>query len=296
MNRWGGKSFAFAGILLVAWAASVRVQMAIDRQLDPYRDSPEVLWIPSGKVLKKLSLGHEGLMADIYWTRTVQYYGGRIRDRKTDFSLLAPLLDITVTLDPSLLVAYKFGAVFLAEPAPRGPGQPEKAIDLIRRGIQAVPEEWRFWHDLGFIYYWHLRDYREAANAYLEGSRQPQAAPWMKVMAAVIAEKGGNRETSRFLWREIYKSTEDKLIRQNARGHLETLQALEDLEELERRVKLFRDRTGQWPRSFAEMGASGLLAGVPADPRGFPYQIAPDGKVRLHRKSQIDLDRAGALP
>ncbi|MBI4464900.1 MAG: tetratricopeptide repeat protein, partial [Acidobacteria bacterium] len=101
----------------------------------------------------------------------MQYYGGRLRDRKTDFDLLAPLLDITVTLDPQLLIAYRFGAIFLSEHPPRGPGQPEKAVELLQRGIQNNPDVWRLWHELGFIYYWELKDYSKASEAYLEGSK-----------------------------------------------------------------------------------------------------------------------------
>ena len=286
------------GLLLIAGAcaAAARVQIAIDREIAPYREAPEMLWIPSGDVLKKLSLGHDGLLADIYWTRVVQYYGGRLRDRKTDFSLLAPLLDITVTLDPQLLIAYSFGTTFLSARPPRGPGQPEKAVELLQRGIRANPDVWRLWHELGFVYYWDLQDYAKASAAYLEGSKHPDARPWMKVMAAVIAQKGNNRETSRFLWTEIYNSAGDELIRKNALRHLETLRTLDDIDELERRVVLFRERTGRWPASWREMVAAGMLQGIPMDPKGFPYQLQPEGKVTLHPESEVELDYGPSPP
>ncbi len=298
MSRPASKPVVIGLLLLLAgvWAASARVQMEIDRHRSQYQETPEMLWVSSGEVLEKLSLGYDGLMADIYWTRVVQYYGGRIRDRKTDFSLLGPLLNITVTLDPYLLIAYKFGAIFLTEPPPRGAGQPQQAVALIQRGIAANPEEWRLWHDLGFIYYWHLRDYQQAADAYREGGMHPHAAPWMKVMEAVIREKQGNRETSRFLWTEIYQSTEDESIRQNALGHLQSLKALDDIEELERRTNTFREQTGRWPQSFSEMGSRGLVEAIPADPLGFPYQLLPEGKIGLHPDSEVRLEQGPSPP
>lgn len=287
-TRRGGwqKALLLAG----GFAILVAAQMALDRRLAAYRQTPEMLWMPSGKILRTLSLGHNGLLADIYWTRAVQHFGRQRILRRHEYPLLAPLLDITVTLDPQLLVAYRFGGVFLSAPPPLGAGQPEKAIDLLRRGIQANPDQWRLWHDLGFIYYWELKDYPAASAAYLEGSKHPRAAPWMRVMAAVILQKGGDRVTSRFLWTEIFQSTEDGTIRDNARMHLDTLRALDDIEELERRAAAFRDQTGRWPQSFQELTAAGLLEGVPADPQGHPYQLQPEGQITLHPNSEVKLD------
>jgi len=92
------------GVLLIAaaCAAAARVQVSIDREIRPYQQAPEMLWIPSGDVLKKLSLGHDGLLANIYWTRVVQYYGGRIRDHKTETEHRSfPLILLTCAIKSS---------------------------------------------------------------------------------------------------------------------------------------------------------------------------------------------------
>ena len=73
-------------------------------------------------------------MADLYWTRVVQYYGDKRARHDANFELLWPLLDITTMLDPQLIVAYRFGSTFLSEPAPRGAGKagPGDRIDRPR--------------------------------------------------------------------------------------------------------------------------------------------------------------------
>ena len=285
-------------LLLTAWGASALVQVQVDREIAAYRESPEMLWISSGKAIRTLSLGHHALLADIYWTRVVQYYGSRRRDHKTDFSLLGPLLDITVTLDPRLTVAYYFGSIFLSERSPRGAGDPHKAIELLRRGIVTNPDEWRLWHHLGFLYYWELQDYEQAARAYEEGAKNPNARDWMRVMAAAITEKGGNRETSLFLWSQLYQSTEDPTIRDNAARHIDGLRAQLDMGKLEELAQQFQEQTGRWPASISEMISRGLLAGVPADPAGFPYRLQSDGTFQLDPAStvELDYDRAPAPP
>ena len=149
--------------LPVLLVAVYPLQVRIEEQTQTVQQQKEVLLLRSRGLLKKLSFGYDSLLSNIYWTRAVQYYGGKRRDRDPNFELLGPLLDLTTTLDPHLLVAYKFGAIFLAEPAPRGAGRPDLAVALIRRGIVANPEEWRLWHDLGFIYYWDIKDYEKAS-------------------------------------------------------------------------------------------------------------------------------------
>ena len=296
VNRAGkkGRGLAAATALLIAWAGSVFVQMRVDREIIPYHAAPDMLWVTSPRAVKTMSMGHQGLLADIYWTRVVQYYGSRVHKRQSDFSQLYPLLDITTTLDPQLLVAYYFGAFFLSQPPPTGAGEPHHAIALLYKGLAANPEIWRFHHFIGFTYYWDLQDYEKAAAAYREGARNPEARDWMRVMAAQITERGGSRETSYFLWSEIYNATSDPTIRQNALGHLQALQAQKDLEELETLTRRYQQQNGRWPGSLREMAAAGMFQREPVDPAGLPYQIGPDGTVSLHPESTIKLEYGSA--
>ncbi len=76
-----------------------------------------------------MSLGYNGLLADIYWTRAVQYYGNKHHERRPAVMICwRRCLEITTTLDPHLLVAYEYGANFLAPKPPNGAGMPERAI------------------------------------------------------------------------------------------------------------------------------------------------------------------------
>src|SRR5258707_3621565 len=113
----------------------------------------EVLYLPSGKTVKHLSLGYSGLLADIYWTRAVQYFGGKHAQQSMRYDLLYPLLDITTDLDPHLIEAYHSGSVFLSQPPPDGAGQPDKAVALLEKGIRENPSYWRLYFTLGFVHY-----------------------------------------------------------------------------------------------------------------------------------------------
>lgn len=282
------------GIVIVGvpllFLAVAKLQQRIDTQMRTVAKEKEELLLTSGPVLKKLSLGYNDLLADIYWTRVVQYYGGMVGDPSAKFQLLWPLLDLTTTLDPHLIVAYRFGSIFISEPQPIGAGQPERAIELIQRGIQENPKEWRLGTDLGFLYFWHLHDYDDAARAYLEASKNPQAPEWVRIMAARMADRGDALQTSKLVWSQIYQTTSNKQIRKEAIGHLEGLKAIDDERHLDALSEQFRQKFGRYPDSIEELRDKGYLQGIPVDPAGYPYRIGKDGKTTLDPRSTVETE------
>jgi hypothetical protein len=280
---------ALAGVPLL-FAAIALLQVRMDAETRSAAQEKQELLLRSGAALEKMSLGYDSLLADIYWTRAVQYYGERLGTPGANFELLWPLLDITTTLDPKLIVAYRFGAIFLSERGTAGAGRTDLAIDLVKRGIAANPDEWHLGLDLGFLYYWRLKDYPDAAAAYLAASRNPQAPSWIKLMAARIADKGGSLETSQMIWSELYESTKDPNIRKTAEEQLRGLQAQEDEMHLDEIAEQYRKRFGRYPASPGEMRDAGMLPGIPQDPAGYPYVFGPNGKSHLNPQSTVVIE------
>lgn len=276
-------------LLVGGFLSVVPVQKSIDGEVGVYGPVADILYMPSGEVLRRLSMGHEGLLADIYWTRVVQYFGRKRLAREVRFELLAPLLRVTTTLDPHLLIAYRFGAIFLTEKAPGGADQPQEALQLLRRGIVANPDYWRLWQDLGFIYYWELKDYKKAAEIFRVGSERPGAEFWMKAMAANIAAKGGELETSILLWSEIERNAGNETIRKTAQEHLAALAAQGQMQKLDDLLAEYRKREGRQARSFRDLVEAGMLRGYPLDPSGVQYIVTPDGRAALGSGSRVNL-------
>jgi tetratricopeptide (TPR) repeat protein len=267
-------------LLVICLTASVLLLRSIDRQRTG-ATLEEVLYISSPTLLKRMSLGYDGLLADVYWTRAVQYFGDRLTRGSDRFDLLAPLLEITTTLDPHLLVAYEYGSNFLAPKIPGGAGQPQRAIKLAEFGIRNNPNQWHLYYDLGFIYYMELKDYPNATEAFANGAKVPNAHQVMRIMAAKMAEHAGNIETARLMWVTTYQTTLDPNVKANAVAHLRALQVDEDVTSLEALVSHYHEKTGHLPQSFSDLEAANLLRGVPVDPIGHTYKLMPDGHVEV---------------
>lgn len=276
------------GILLVAGFIGVwRLQRRIDAQQSATRIEMDELAFRSPNLIKRMSLEYAPLAAAIYWTRAVQYYGEKHRLHERNLELLWPLLDIATTLDPHLIVAYRFGSTFLGEKAPAGAGQPERAIELLERGLRENPDEWRLYYDMGYVYYFDMHDYPKAAAAFLEGSKNPKSYIWMKVLAAKIAGQGESPETSYFLWQQIYNTTTDPYIKQNAADHLVLMKAQLDLKEIDRIADQYEQKTGHRATRMSELIEAGFLKGMLRDPEGYPYVLGDGGKAELNLNSPL---------
>lgn len=274
-------------VLFVAIAA---VQARLDELSGSLTPQKEELLLRSGPLLEKLSLGYGPLLADIYWTRAVQYFGSHMEKRSSSFELLAPLLDIATTLDPKLVIAYRFGGIFLSEHPPGGAGRPDLAVSLVKKGIANNPDEWGLNYDLGLLYSMRLKDYQDASEAFLEGSRKSAAPEWMKVMAARVAENGESLETSRLVWAELYNSTKDQSVRQRALFHVQALDAQMALKKLNESSEQYWKKFGRFPTSIQELRDTGFVQGDLKDPAGYPYVIGPNGVPQLDPHSPVPVE------
>lgn len=283
----GKATVGLLAILSAGFLGIWQLQGRINAMRDGMRQEQDEVLVRSPKLMRILTGEYSTLAADIYWTRAVQYYGNKRLGQDTNLESLWPLLDLATTLDPNLLPAYRFGATFLSEPEPRGAGRPDLAVLLIERGLQANPEYWRLNQDLGNIYYLDLKDFAKAGQAYLEGSRKPGAQPWMKVMAARFLEKGESRETSKMLWSEVYESSTDERLKDNARVNLQLLRADDDIEHINQIAEAFGARYGRRPRDMRELIQAGMIGGEPQDPAAHAYVIGGDGKAHIAEKSPL---------
>ena len=287
MSKRASYGLLLGAALLAGFVGVWKLQKKVDEERTVLRLESDELTLRSPAVLKKLSLEYAPLMGAIYWTRVVQYFGAKHFAGDQNLDQLWPLLDISTSLDPNLLVAYRFGAMFLSDSPPRGAGDPDHAVELLQRGMKANPEYWRLYQDLGNVYYFDKRDYLKAARAFEEGSRNPAALPWMKTMAAKIAAEGGSLETSYALWLDIYQTSTNKDMRRNAEDHLRLVQAEMDIREIDKIADAYEKSTKHRATRISELVQAGLLPGQPSDPDGFAYVLSEQGRAELNRKSPL---------
>src|SRR5258708_21627092 len=267
MSKRARNGLLLGAALLAGFVGVWKLQERVDAERTALRLEADELTLRSPGVMKKLSLEYAPLMGAIYWTRAVQYYGQKHHLGDQNLELLWPLLDISSTLDPNLIVAYRFGATFLSDAPPRGAGEPEKAVELLERGIKANPEYWRFYQDLGDVYYFDEKNYLKASQAFEEGSRNPAALPWMKTMAPKIAPEGATLQTSYPFLLDVYHPSPKQDMRKNAENHPRLVQAGMDIRGIHKSADVYEKGTKRRATRISELVQAGVASGEPTRPR-----------------------------
>jgi tetratricopeptide (TPR) repeat protein len=269
---------------------SVVLQIVRDRTFAFASVDKQVLYVSDANVMRRAALSYATLLADVYWIRALQHYGGERQKPPGErrYALLYPLLDMATTLDSRFTIGYRFGAIFLAEPHPGGAGRPDQAIALLKKGIAFNPNKSEYYHDIGFIYYWNLHDYQNAAHWFARGGDLPGAPFWLKTYAAVMLTRGGDRQASRVMWTQIGQNEESDWLRKTAQLRLAQLDALDQIDELERILNDYTKRTGRTAQSWEQLAAAGVIPGIPTDPAGTPYTLDADtGRIGVARHSEL---------
>lgn len=260
----------------------------------------------TGNAMRRLSLGFNGLLADWYWMRSLQYVGRKIIAQKEDvpidnlsalnLKLLYPLLDTATTLDPQFIPVYEYGGVVLPEI------NADDAIKLLKKGIENNPNEWRLYHHLGYIY-WQRKDYQAASEVYAQGAKLPDAPAWLEAISARMLAEGGSRNTAREIYQRMKEQADDPEIKHMAELRLAQLDSLEEREVIREILARYAARKGHCPADWQEISdllyeanlrmgedeKTGKLMGLPLDPTGVPYLLVRD-------KCDVSLDPSSKIP
>lgn len=288
-------------VILFGLGSAAGLNLWIEKHRPPVdsRLEEEKLYV-TGAAARRMSLGFNGLIADWYWMRSLQYVGRKVISQgekvqlddlaALDLKLLYPLLDTATTLDPQFIAVYEYGGVVL--PAIND----EDAIKLLKKGIENNPSKWSLFHHLGYIY-WQRGDYKTASETYAAGAKVTGAPAWMQAMSARLLAEGGSRDTAREIYARIYEESDDQTIKRMAELRFLQLDSLDERDVIRRVLADYSARQGRCPSDWREV-AAGLQAArlrldkntsAPLDPSGTPYVLVKDG-------CDVDLDLYSVVP
>jgi tetratricopeptide (TPR) repeat protein len=284
------KSLLLALTMVSALVVAVVLVRVIDgRQTSGQKQLADESLYVNPATAKRLSLAFNGLAADWYWMRSLQYVGGKIvafEDTHTegfglsdlDLHLLGSLLRLSTALDSQFIAPYEYGALVLPEL------NSDEAVALVNAGIASNPTAWRLHQHLGYIY-WKRNDYEQASATYAAGAKLPGAPPWMAAMSARMKAEGGSRGAAREMYRHLYDSSNDKAVQEMVEKQLMRIDSLDQRDLIRNVLSAYKTKNGRcaasWRDVANELRAAQLVldrsTGAPLDPSSTPYDLIKNG-------------------
>jgi len=182
-------------------AAIVPIQRRLDGEKSTWEQKEELLYLPSGKVLRIVSLGFDQVMADIIFIKMIGYFATHNATDHT-YTWLYHMADITTDLDPYFKFPYVFAGLLLNLEA----NQFENARLILEKGAAVFPNDWYFPFLLGLNHFFNDGDLMRAAD-YFERSNELEGSPeYLAKLTRTLREHGQTRETTREFLIFLYNS------------------------------------------------------------------------------------------
>lgn len=268
-------SFILLAILVVGHLFSLD-RLTLKRE-NWFRQSEHLSVLPA-PLVKLMSLDYQNLVADLIFSRTLSFYGGRVNQKDEDridpqtWQTIYKRLDLASQLDPYFVDPYYFAQAVLTWNA----SMPKETNALLDRGRRFRSQDWIIPFFMGFNAFYFLQDYGQASLYLTEASQRPGSPPFLPLLAARMATKGGETQTAVAFLRHLEMQTEDQTVKEQIRKRL---LALEGIWFLEQAVEQYRQKFGKFPETLEVLVKQGMISQIPTDPYGGEFYLDSQGKI-----------------
>ncbi len=278
---WGKVAGGLAFLCALAFTGFVHARIEPDTRADQGE-----AYVPTPSTAKTAALGFDAVMADYYWLQAIQKAGG---DEVVDEQVgrhLGKLIDVVTTLDPWVDHPYRFAAIWMTE----GEENVRTAIDLLHRGIEHHPDEWRNWFYLGFDHFYYLGETEEAADALEQASNLPGSPTYLPRLVARLRSAGADIEVAEVFLRQLVESTEDEEKVAVYQAALDEIEVEHKARFLDRAREAYRKLSGRDVERIEDL-ASGpfrVIEKLPAPhPDALPPGAAPDAAWEIGEDGRV---------
>lgn len=237
-------------------------------------------------VLKALAGEFKGLVADFIVLDIGAQLGAEVvRDpsggyraveKHYDWDSIVLSFVASQALDPSFQQTYILAQGWLPwEPANRL----AETLEILKTAAKNRPWDWQPYHSMGFNTYYFLNKPGEAGKIFLEAAKTPNAPPFLAILGARLAQKGGETETAIVIMKSML--ADKKPEEPGYADIVDRLHALEGVLTLERASRQYEKRFGSKPTSLEDLTTTGILAGLPKNPYNLPYCIDTTGVIHF---------------
>jgi tetratricopeptide (TPR) repeat protein len=258
-------------VLVLALAGVAGFSRAgLDRMAHALPETEELLYLPNGKHLRIMSLGHASLLADLIYLWAIQHYSNYEQKQRQRY-VEHVFADVITELDPHYVDAYWLGALILVVES----GDVDAGIALLEKGADRNPDKWI----LPYLAAWesyHAKQF-DRARVYFERAALVEGAPTVvRRMRAGLVARSGDLHEALSTWRQILEDPKsDALSTKIARRKVAELETRVVVQRLQQAVGRFRIDNGRWPSRLEELVERAYIGDLPLDVADLAYVYDP---------------------
>jgi len=260
------QSVSVIGASALVLGVLIALQVHLGQWQVPEKKMEHLMYLPDAEYLQLTSMGYQGLVADALWLQAIQVMGEhKVSDAAGRWLYRA--FDIITTLDPKFVRVYEAGGLALTTLVVL----PEESNQLLMKGIERNPTEWKLPFYLGINHYFELSDDAKAAEYMAQASRVPGAPPGLVPIAANLFASAKSPQQAVDMLATAYQNTSDENAKKLLELRLKIMLAERDVVVLELAINRYKTLEGRLPGRLEDLVAAGLLQQLPQEPAGGHY-------------------------
>jgi tetratricopeptide (TPR) repeat protein len=228
-----------AGLITFLLSWGCLVSFAKLEHLQPQNNSskPEIIYLPSGKVLELISFGYKSALAHSLWFNAISYFGKHYREDQK-YLWLNHYCNLVTDLAPKARDYYQFCGTILAWEV----NDIEAAVSILSKAIKSFPEDWLFYYLRGFTKAFFSGENEAARDDFIISASKAGAHPVViRLASKKIVAAHGYEEAVEFLKNAI-ELAQDEATKSILKNRLEELSRTQGRE----------DRQIDWSRNSAK--------------------------------------------
>ena len=284
------RTLSVAAVVIVLLAVVVTCEVILHNVPENDPLGKRLLYLPSPEVLRLASLGNDGLVADLLYMWSIQYYSQF--DFREKFLYLDTVFNLITDLDPRYFDAYRIGAMIMSVQKYGDPEQhKESIVRLYDKGIAAIPDDWEIAEWAAWDAYLVLQDTDQAVKWMGIAAERPDAPGVLKRLYGRWRDNihGWTAEDSIAHWEEVLAEAGTKSEFNLATSHIYDSYVSLHRGTLDPMLQGYFQVTRRCPESWQKLVDEGWLASVPMDYLGNPYGVDPNTCTLVaHKKIRWD--------
>ena len=274
------------GLLL---AGAVTTERALQKTPRPDPLGRRLLYLPTAEALHLMSLGNAGLVADLLYLWSIQYYSQFQPHER--FLYLETVYNLITDLDRLYADAYRIGALIMQIQTGNDDAHKAAVVRLFDKGLRNLPANFELAEAAAWDMYIRYRE-MDHARRYIEAAvAMPGSPPRYGRALAVWREREGewSFDSAVEYWEQAREEATNDYDRAVCERQIYRLYAARDEEQLEPLLDEWSMRHGECPDDWRQVVDAGWLRDVPVDYFGAPYEILPESCTAM-AKDGVRLD------